>query len=301
MSKKPLKYKPDFLMIGAQKSGTSWLWYNLRKHKDIWLTPQKEIHYFSRSPRYPSPNTLSNKYFFNRILQKGYLVSLIRHLGNAVKRNDWQEFGWYIRYFFGTYNDRWYSALFKQAKGKIKGEITPVYSILDYEDVKHISELFPDIKIIFILRNPVERAWSQIRFGLMKRFNEQINTGIIKDFIDSPGQMLRGDYNRTLSIWKKCFPSEQIYIGFYDQLYEEPTEFLNDILNFLNIVDYENIEYSGVNDKRNVSKQVTIPSEIEYYLAEKYYPEIRKLTSEIGGYSKEWLSITESILNKRDF
>lgn len=38
--------KPNFLCIGAQKSGTTWLYYNLKEHPQIWLPLYKEIHYF---------------------------------------------------------------------------------------------------------------------------------------------------------------------------------------------------------------------------------------------------------------
>src|ERR1700749_4313420 len=38
---------PDFLCIGAQKAGTTWLDSNLRRHPDVWLPPLKELHYFN--------------------------------------------------------------------------------------------------------------------------------------------------------------------------------------------------------------------------------------------------------------
>ncbi len=37
---------PDFLCIGAQRSGTTWLHHNLRQHPEIWMPPLKELHYF---------------------------------------------------------------------------------------------------------------------------------------------------------------------------------------------------------------------------------------------------------------
>ncbi len=39
---------PDFVGIGAQKAGTTWLYHNLRAHPEIWMPPRKEIHYFNR-------------------------------------------------------------------------------------------------------------------------------------------------------------------------------------------------------------------------------------------------------------
>jgi hypothetical protein len=44
---------PDFLIIGAQKSGTTWLDRNLRLHPDLWLPPEKELHFFDFPPWMP--------------------------------------------------------------------------------------------------------------------------------------------------------------------------------------------------------------------------------------------------------
>ena len=41
---------PDFIGIGAQKGGTSWLHTNLEKHPQIWLPPMKELHYLDQGP-----------------------------------------------------------------------------------------------------------------------------------------------------------------------------------------------------------------------------------------------------------
>ena len=39
---------PDFIGIGAQKAGTTWLDRNLRAHPQIWMPERKELHYFDR-------------------------------------------------------------------------------------------------------------------------------------------------------------------------------------------------------------------------------------------------------------
>ena len=41
---------PDFLGIGARKAGTTWLHHNLRQHPQIWMPPQRELHYFDHRP-----------------------------------------------------------------------------------------------------------------------------------------------------------------------------------------------------------------------------------------------------------
>ena len=45
---------PDFLGIGAQKSGTTWLHHNLSQHPGVWMPPVKELHYFDHPHRTPS-------------------------------------------------------------------------------------------------------------------------------------------------------------------------------------------------------------------------------------------------------
>src|ERR1700758_1596004 len=45
---------PDFLCVGAQKSGTSWLYRQLDLHPDFWIPPLKELHYFDELSRIPT-------------------------------------------------------------------------------------------------------------------------------------------------------------------------------------------------------------------------------------------------------
>jgi hypothetical protein len=45
---------PDFLCVGAQKTGTSWLYQQLAEHPDFWMPPLKELHYFNQLSRTPA-------------------------------------------------------------------------------------------------------------------------------------------------------------------------------------------------------------------------------------------------------
>jgi len=116
---------PDFLGIGAAKTGTSWLWKNLKRHRDIWTPKSKEIHFFDRR--------IENRLF---PLIPNELEAKIR-----------------------------YSSFFLRGKlmGKLTGEVTPAYAILPEEKIKLINSWMPDVKIIFIMRDPVLRAWSQAK------------------------------------------------------------------------------------------------------------------------------------------
>src|SRR5262245_10957802 len=43
--------RPDFLCVGAQKGGTTWLYWQLDSHPDFWMPPVKELHYFDKPKR----------------------------------------------------------------------------------------------------------------------------------------------------------------------------------------------------------------------------------------------------------
>ena len=294
----------DFLGIGAQKSATTWLYRNLRKHGEIWLPPRKELHYFDRSRQYPSPSILASKYLIVRLIRvdiyrRRYISYFFGNLIKAIREKDKEKSRWILRYYCGTYDDEWYVSLFERGKGKIKGEITPSYSILDLKDVRHIRTLFPHLKVILLLRNPIDRAWSHVRFHWMRgKFTDIRNIRKIKRFIDSPDQSLRSDYVRTIGNWSACFPIDRIFIGFFDDVLLNPQKMLKDVFQFLG-VDPETVSSADILTKPpNASKKMEMPAEIESYLAEKYCPELEKLSRLVGGRSIAWLEEARKILDK---
>lgn len=295
--------KVDFLGIGVQKAGTSWLWQNLRQHPCIWMPPRKELHYFDRSPEYPTPSYLASSKLINRLFgmeqhNKQFRVELSRGFKKTIKSKTWQEFYWNFCYFSGNYSDSWYFSLFEFGEGKVKGEITPDYSIISLEDVKHIKKIIPDLKIILILRNPIDRAWSHLRYSWTRgMFEETRDLNKIKKFINKPGQTLRSDYLRTLNIWGSCFTKEKIYIGFYDDVMQNPQKLISNIFNFLEVESQYFVNPKELSRKINVSKELAIPTKLKHYLASKYYSDLLKLSHLVGGHSEVWLKEAEKILS----
>jgi len=293
----------DFLCIGVQKSATSWLWTNLKESKDVWMPPRKELHYFDRSIKYPSPSYLATDSLLMRCISTSKNNKLFRQKCKeemliALKSKDKDKIKWYVKYFFSNYNDAWYKSLFSDGEGKIKGEITPAYSLLNIDDIKHIKGLFPKLKIILILRNPVERAWSQIRFYMTR--NELNSTSAIDEllrYIDSPMQFMRGDYISILNNWNQVFPQEQIFIGFYDEINNAPLQFLQKVFNFLNI-EFNEYSYKYLNTKINKSIERDIPDVIKKHLIMKYVKEVEILSQSFAMYPKSWLLEYYEIINK---
>lgn len=294
--------RPDFLGIGAQKAATNWIWHNLRQHPDIWVPPYKELHYFDRSTRYPSPSYLSSPRVVTRLTSKErhnveFRRLFIHNLASSVRHARWSDLRWQLRHFFGYYDDHWYVSLFREGAGKVKGEITPSYSILEDTDVKAIRGTLPSLKIIFIMRNPIDRAWSHVRFDWTTgRFANIDSMEAITAFIESPNQSLRSDYIRTIDIWAKYFPPEQLFVGFYDDVIGNPAGLLDDLHRFLGVSPRTYETAGKVTEKIFTSNEKRIPAELLRYLAERYRPDIEQLSRQFGGHAASWLAETDRIL-----
>jgi hypothetical protein len=137
---------PHFVGVGAPRSGTSWLYEVLSRHPALWLPPVKELHYFDE------PENSKRYYSYLRMrLISGFWIR------RPLSRFD-------LRYFLGRRSDAWYCDLFEPARrgAWITGEITPAYSTLDGSELVRLRTLNPEVKLIYIMRNPVLRSWSAV-------------------------------------------------------------------------------------------------------------------------------------------
>jgi hypothetical protein len=216
----------------------------------------------------------------------------------AFRKRDWKAMRWYRRFYFGACDDAWYCEMFRAAEGRTCGEITPAYSILPEENVAHITRLLPSLKVILLLRNPVERAWSQVRFDWTRGARPDLaNLEDIKKFIDSPTQELRGSYLRMLDVWERHVPRERFFVGFYDEISTRPEALLKRVHEFLGI-EARPVSAEDLNEKVHASREAAMPAEIHQYLAAKYLPELTALEQRFGEPMKNWLEAARAAVEK---
>jgi len=299
----PAKENVNFICAGAQKAGTTWLYGRLRELPEFSLLPIKEVHYFDRSRKYPSPNTLSIQSLLSRLSKFDWTKKALLTTSDEIKNRDFERFKWMVKWYFSNYNDRWYLSLFETFKG-ITGEITPDYSMIHKTDIKNMHELLPDIKLIFLLRNPVERAWSHYKYNkfvfnsksrllkfekkseVYQNTNYDINE--IFRFMNSDAQQLRSNYIQTIKKYSSVYPENQILIGFYDAISNNPEELLSEIVEFIGGDSTNILEYCKLEKKNNRSPQFDMPKEVEIFLKNKYKPIIRELSDLYGEYFTKW-------------
>ena len=190
--------KPDFLIIGAQKAGTTSLYKYLAAHHQIFMPAQKEVEFFS-----------SNLYFTKGM--NGYLNTWFKG-GNA---------------------------------SCIWGEASPQYMMYDFVPSR-IYESVPKVRMIAVLRNPIDRALSHymmaVRRGIEQASLEEtlcalMRRGLVpdKERNSERDYILFGEYGRIISGYLKFFEAKQIRIVFFEKLFQEPTAVLADLFDFLGV------------------------------------------------------------------
>ncbi len=285
----------DFICIGAQKAGTTWLFSRLNELSEFSLPYIKELHYFDRSPIYPSSSFLAEKSPIKRFTNKEWLKLAKKRIPKRFK--GLKKVKWFSHYFFSRYDDAFYLSLFKNLEG-IKGEITPSYSILNDADVKKMHTLLPNTKIILLLRNPIDRAWSHFRFHLTKQGIQDYSTIDIKyilDFFEKEDQVLRSDYIKTINTYSKYYPKDQFMIGFYDAITENPKELLTDIVSFIGGDTTKIDAECDLQAKDNVSVKFEMPEEVKSYLKNKYTKDLKVLSDKLGSYATQWHNMQSSL------
>lgn len=289
--------KPEFIGIGAQKAGTTWLWSRLREHPEFSLLPMKELHYFDRSYSYPSPNTLAEADLISRLLEHGYLKKAARNIFRSVKSRNLPLANWWMQYYFRNFSDAWYLKLFENQTG-FTGEISPSYSILTREDVARMHEVTPHAKLLFLMRNPIERAWSHYRFS--EKFGRTLvldDLDAFKVFVHSRGQELRSNYLRTIDLFLDFFDSSQLLLGFYDAITDQPEALLTEILKHIGAKDTTN--HGKIDQINNKSKELDMPESYRKYLENKYSDDLQELAKRYGSYASRWLSCLSSRKQKQ--
>jgi hypothetical protein len=195
---------PTFLICGAAKSGTTSLWKYVSSHPEVGVAPLKE------------PN------FFSKVIHDGY-------------QNNSRNSRISGQYWRGIY---WYENLFRHcSSAKAVGEASVQY-MTDVDAPKLISEVLPHVRLIFLLRDPIDRLisqyWQEVRDKQPLPSVEEMITNkhpALQRYIDI------SSYHIHLERFLRIFPRDQILVYLLDDLKNNPEYLIQNI--YLNI---------GVND-----------------------------------------------------
>jgi len=290
---------PDFLGIGAQKAGTTWLGRNLQAHPEVWMPRVKEVHYFDEKIHEPRNTAIrfARRIFGGAAANRRWRWQVRRRARKHLKRFSRDEFSWDLKYYAGAPNDGWYASLFEQGMERMVGEITPAYSTLEPEVISHVHGLAPDAKIIFMMRNPIERVWSQTVMSFDRGRNMPVDTATEDELLrhfGREGARRRTDYLRTLETWSAFYPEEQIFVGFLEDVRFFPEELLQAVYGFLGVDAAFRPRKAG--SKIHTRSTGRAPAASLSRLARSYRAEISALGERFGGYASFWHFCAERLI-----
>jgi hypothetical protein len=243
---------PDFLIVGPHRCGTSWLHSNIILHPQIFCPKQKELHFFCehkhlRHRKCSASDDLSGYLSLFQPTPKEYLKEA---------KNIWQQ----------------YQELYWP---KMKGEATACYATLGRETIEKIVTLNPNIKIILMIRDPVERAWSHVKLFLV-RIQKKKLTDVSEEELDklvfSQFIINGGYYTKMIENWKLYVKEKNFLIEFFDNIQSCPEELLLRVFSFLGV--RKDSKYIGTLAKQKINSVVsdTIPDRYREMLTEIYNP-----------------------------
>jgi hypothetical protein len=203
---------PDFFCIGPQRTGSTWLHANLVRHPEILMHRDKETFFFSTlgdtaSPRYRYPDL------------KSYLASFTDTIGELVLKN----------YHAIRRCGRFYSP-------QVIGESTASYCVLDRSVLEDIQLLNPDLKIIMLVRDPIERAWSHANKDLVRDTGMEATDSQYLEFFSRSDQLERADYPAMIERWQAILKPGHMLLAPSSRIEAEPEKLISEILDFLGVL-----------------------------------------------------------------
>jgi hypothetical protein len=248
---------PNFLIIGAARSGTSTLYRFLQQHPEIYLRPDKrpEPHFFFKATEYA----------------KG------------------------IRY----YEERWFPA---KGAWRAVGEASTSY-LFGAEVPARIAQHLPGIRLISVLRNPIDRAfsgyWHSVRSGIEKldfaaaiehevertQAAERTPLGELKPY----SYVARGFYHAQLANYLEVFDSSQMLVLMFDELCAAPAVTLNKVYRFLGVAPDIFPSRLDLVENRSVPDGKTIDLTLRKRLATVYEDDVARLGTLLGRDLSSWL------------
>lgn len=232
---------PEFLGIGAQKAGTTWLHANLARHPQLFLPEVKELH--------------------------------------------WLDWNWHR----GVSD---YARWFETAGDRVAGEITPAYAIAPEDRVEAAAATMPGLRVVMLLRDPIERAWSQAMMNLV-RFGggtiESIGPSDLRRHLESAPVLDRSRYSASIERWGRHVPEDRFLIGFFDEIAAAPGALLSRVLAFLGVDEARSPEGSAsIESAVNRGGGEAMPDEAREVLVAALADELDRLADRFGEPCVSW-------------
>lgn len=254
-------FELNWLVIGAQKAGTSWCVYFPGRVAYAGRMPSLSSSFYLTCPlvchQYAVINTLTRLHA---------QLSQCSRLRLPKNRKECHFFDWNLEKGFD-----WYSGLFgDERENCLTGEVTPDYVVLSPSTIREIHNCFPDLKIVFLARNLASRAFSAMTMELRQQCTG-LNCGEFSSDATVPQQTKRGRLESKLSVaqqrrlQEQSSPDSMPDSYFMDRLSSKThlsrSDYATHLRNWYDVFDDENIllvDFEEISKPREVLTKIAM-------------------------------------------
>jgi hypothetical protein len=221
------------LSVGAMKAGTTWLYDVFRQHPEIQFSNEKEIHYFYAVTL--RPGILSDLARMRRA--KDYLAFDPERSARQVLQ---RRVAWTANWLAGPVDDAWFNGLFPdQTSGRWIADFSNLNALLPADTWRDIHARARRLRVIYTLREPLDRLWSHVRFHLKLQGKSHLlaewSADQLFEHVHEGDYLDHTDYVAAIERMRSGLPEDCVHIDFFDRIGSDPRGFVADIERFLDI------------------------------------------------------------------
>ncbi len=250
------------LGTGAQKGGTTWLYHYLKASPQFVSGYRKEYHVFDaldvKGQAYRRKRVLDEaEAALGRARAGKPLNAQVMHLSSMYADPEI-----YFDYFAGLLGSR--------PDARVTADVTPAYAMLPAERMMQIKQAFARRGVrtvaVFLMRDPVDRIVSHVRMQIREkpqRWDKPVQDVVLERYVHREN-VQRTSYHLTLAELDRAFGPDEMYVGFYEDLFSEAR--IREICDLLRI----DFHQPDLDERRNASPPAQVPDEILRMIAEHY-------------------------------
>jgi hypothetical protein len=207
-----------------------------------------------------------------------------------MRRRETENLRWFSKYYLGRlyFNpEKWYASLFEPTGQQICGEFTPNYDVLPDSSIEYMMSFNKHMRIIYLIRNPIERDWSHTSMFTMNP-GGSLPMSVLQKYTDRFQAF--SNYLSNLKRYLKYIPPENLFLGFYEDILFHQKRFMAALQEFLGVSEEEVIQ-----KPRYTGGYKGIKLEYAVYLAKRNLLNIKEIASIFGGYTQFWLDVASGL------
>lgn len=266
------------------KSGTTWLYRQLQQHPSIKFSHEKEIHFLA----YLDGHKQNLGFNYRRGRRS---VALQRGTQNG-SRVSFEDRCWYLDYLYMPKTWQWYKRRFGQvSNGQYCADFSNLTALLGESAWASLREHVVDLRLIYVLRNPLDRIWSHIKF-YYQLVGEQNQLQNMQSYAPDPRLpetelILHSMYAQNLERIFSAVPREHVHLVLYDDISDRPKALLEEIEVFLQLSSHPYLP-GKIRRKINSSQEISRPDWIKQHFYQRCAGDLQRLGEMNVAFPDSW-------------